>query len=195
MQLKGKVNAPGLELEGVDNVEKQVVAGTNYRMKIRVKNGASGSEAYSVVVYGTTAVVERSAFLAQAPPPPQSRREAASVWRRNGAHELRKSRGTLRLCGRGGWLSAYRAPQHPSPPITQQANNDAAAQFAAKHVSSMSNSLIPLELQEVVSSSVQGNVHTLTIKVGREGLTPTTWNVVVEEDGNGFVVKNAVPAA
>lgn len=52
-QLKGKVNAPGLELETVYSVEKQVVAGTNYRIKLSVKGSGAGSETYSVVVYGT----------------------------------------------------------------------------------------------------------------------------------------------
>lgn len=58
----------------------------------------------------------------------------------------------------------------------------------------MSNSLIPLELQEVVTHEQEGGKHTLVIKVGREGLAATTWSVELETQGNGFSVSKASPA-
>lgn len=68
---------------------------------------------------------------------------------------------------------------------------DAAAHAAALHISSMSNSLVPLHLLAVEKHETGGGVHELTIKVGREGIAPTTWNAKVEEKVNGFAVVSA----
>lgn len=72
---------------------------------------------------------------------------------------------------------------------------DAAALAAAQHVSSMSNSLIPLKLISVERHQTADGVHDLTITIGRDGLAPTKWNAQVKQQSNGgFTVVSAVAA-
>jgi hypothetical protein len=60
VQLSSKANSK-LELLKVHSVEKQVVAGTNYRMKLEVKGETGAPQAWQVVVYGTSVIVSSTA--------------------------------------------------------------------------------------------------------------------------------------